>query len=71
LYRGKYATPGCSRITCRYDPHYFDRTLGLGYVKSSAALLCVVVVVVAVWHFSTGAIAVDRVTSRKDEIFYW
>lgn len=50
---------------------YFDRTLGLGYVRSSAALLCAVVVVLAVWHFSTGVIAIDRVTSRKDEIFYW
>ena len=25
----------------------------------------------AVWHFSTGAIAVDRITSRKNEVFYW
>lgn len=50
---------------------YFDRTLGLGYVKSSVALLCAVIVVLAIWHFTTGAIAVDRVTSRKDEVFYW
>ncbi|HZZ86436.1 MAG TPA: hypothetical protein VFE30_18040 [Anaeromyxobacteraceae bacterium] len=50
---------------------YFDRTLGLGYVKSSATLLCAVVVVLAIWRFTTGAIAVDSVTSRKDEVFYW
>lgn len=50
---------------------YFDRTLGLGYVKSSAALLFAVVAVLAIWRFSTGAIAVDRVTRREDEVFYW
>ncbi|GEJ55971.1 COG4705 family protein [Anaeromyxobacter diazotrophicus] len=50
---------------------YFDRTLGLGYVKSSAVLLCAVVLVLAVWRATTGAIAVDQVTSRKDELFYW
>lgn len=50
---------------------YFDRTLGLGYVKSSALLLCAVIAVLAAWHRSTGAIAVDRITSRKDEVFYW
>ena len=50
---------------------YFDRTLGLGYVKSSAILLCAVVGVLLVWRLSTGAVAVDRVTSRTDETFYW
>ena len=50
---------------------YMDRTLGLGYVKSSAALLCLVIAVLLVWHYSTGKIAVDDVTTRKSEIFYW
>ena len=50
---------------------YFDRTLGLGYVRSSAALFCAVVAVLALWRLSTGAIAVDLVTSRRDEVFYW
>lgn len=50
---------------------YFDRTLGLGYVKSSAVLLCAVLAVLAGWRLTTGAIAVDRVTSRRDEVFYW
>jgi uncharacterized membrane-anchored protein len=50
---------------------YFDRTLGLGYVKSSAVLLCAVVAVLATWQYATGAIAIDRVTTRKDEVFYW
>ena len=50
---------------------YIDRTLELGYIKSSIMLLSLVVVVLAAWRLVTGAIAVDRVTSRKDEVFYW
>ncbi len=50
---------------------YLDRTLELGYVKSSIMLFCAVIAVLAVWHFSTGAIAVDRVITRKNEMFYW
>ena len=50
---------------------YLDRSLGLGYVKSSAMLLCAVLVSLAIWHFTTGKIAVDHITSRVDETFYW
>jgi uncharacterized membrane-anchored protein len=50
---------------------YLDRTLGLGYVKSSIALFCVVIAILAAWRLSTGAIAVDQVKSGKDEGFYW
>jgi uncharacterized membrane-anchored protein len=50
---------------------YFDRSLDLGYVKSSAILLAGVIVVLAVWRRTTGAIAVDRVTTRTNETFYW
>jgi uncharacterized membrane-anchored protein len=50
---------------------YLDRTLGLGYVKSSIALFCAVIAILAAWKLSTGAIAVDQVKNRKDEGFYW
>lgn len=50
---------------------YLDRTVGLGYVKSSIMLLCAVIAVLIVWHFATGKIAVDQVTTPKNEIFYW
>lgn len=50
---------------------FFDRTVGLGYVKSSVILLCLVGAVLVTWRLVTGAIAVDRITTRKDEIFYW
>lgn len=48
-----------------------DRTLKLGYIKSSIIELALVFVVLFVWHRSTGTIAVDRITTRKNEIFYW
>jgi len=50
---------------------YLDRTVGLGYVKSSSLLLCGVIAVLVVWHFVTGKIAVDQVETRGDELFYW
>jgi uncharacterized membrane-anchored protein len=50
---------------------FIDRTLHLGYVASSAMLLGLVVAVLIAWRLTTGAIAADRITNRKDEFFYW
>lgn len=50
---------------------YLDRTLGLGYVRSSFMLFCAVIAVLLIWRRSTGTIAVDHITSRKNEVFYW
>ena len=50
---------------------YLDRTVGLGYPKSSALLLSGVIVVLIAWRLTMGAIRVDDITSRKDEVFYW
>lgn len=50
---------------------YFDRTLGLGYIRSSAILFAGVVMVLLAWRRTTGSIAVDRITSRPNEVFYW
>jgi uncharacterized membrane-anchored protein len=50
---------------------YFDRTLGLGYIKSSIILLAAVLAILFAWRASTGAIKVDHVTDRKNETFYW
>ncbi|MGA8874117.1 MAG: hypothetical protein WB555_01225 [Candidatus Korobacteraceae bacterium] len=50
---------------------YIDRTLQLGYIKSSTMLFCGVILVLLIWRFTTGHIAFDRVTSRRDETFYW
>ena len=50
---------------------YFDRTLELGYVKSSIILFGAVLALLVTWRVATGAIQVDQVTTRKNEIFYW
>jgi uncharacterized membrane-anchored protein len=50
---------------------YFDRTLGLGYVKSSMMLLGLVLLVLAAWRRVTGRIVFEGITKRNDEIFYW
>jgi uncharacterized membrane-anchored protein len=50
---------------------YLDRTLALGYVKSSMFLLGAVIVVLVVWRLTTGSIAADRITERRNEVFYW
>ena len=50
---------------------YFDRTLGFGYVKSSIILFAAVLAVLALWRRTTGAIAVDHITTRTNEVFYW
>jgi uncharacterized membrane-anchored protein len=50
---------------------YLDRTVGLGYIKSSIILPCALIAVLVAWHFTTGEIAVDGITTRKNESFYW
>ena len=50
---------------------YFDRTLGLGYIKSSLILFGLVIAVLVAWRAATGAIKVDHITTRKNEVFYW
>lgn len=50
---------------------YFDRTLHLGYVKSSIIEFCGVLIMLAAWHFTTGRIEFEDITSRPNEIFYW
>ena len=50
---------------------YFDRTLGLGYVKSSIILFCGVLLVLFIWRRVMGRIEFENITDRKDEVFYW
>ena len=50
---------------------YIDRTLKVGYVRSSFSLLALVIIILLIWRFTTGRIVVDRVTNRRDEVFYW
>jgi uncharacterized membrane-anchored protein len=50
---------------------YMDRTLELGYAKGTSLLVTLLLVVLATWRFATGSLSVDRVTTRKAELFYW
>jgi uncharacterized membrane-anchored protein len=50
---------------------YLDRTVGLGYVTSSMILFCAVLAVLVAWHYATGRIAFEHITTRRDETFYW
>src|SRR5436305_14901219 len=50
---------------------FFDRTLGLGYVKSSIILFVGVLLVLFIWRLVMGRIEFENITDRKDEIFYW
>jgi uncharacterized membrane-anchored protein len=50
---------------------YLDRTLGLGYVKSSIMLFCAVLLVLFLWRQAVGKIEFENITTRKEEVFYW
>jgi len=50
---------------------FLDRTLGMGYTKSSIVLLIGVLLVLYVWQRATGRLVFENITSRKDEVFYW
>lgn len=50
---------------------YLDRTLGIGYVKSSIILLAGVLLVLFIWRRATGRIEFESVTTRSNEAFYW
>jgi uncharacterized membrane-anchored protein len=48
-----------------------DRSLGVGYTGGSAILLACVLVVLGLWYWSEGSIAVETVNTPKVEAFYW
>ena len=50
---------------------YLTRTAGLGYLYSSLLLFAAVIMILAVWRFTSGSISVNRITDRKVECFYW
>jgi uncharacterized membrane-anchored protein len=50
---------------------YLDRTAGLGYPLASLLLFSTVILILLLWRFTTGSIAVSRIVDRRNEIFYW
>lgn len=50
---------------------YFDRSLGIGYAGGSTILVLLLAGSLAWWHFSLGSVSINKLTSRKAEMFYW
>lgn len=50
---------------------YLDRSLGLGYIKSSVFLLAAVVVILCIWRAVSGRLEFENISNRRDEVFYW
>jgi uncharacterized membrane-anchored protein len=48
-----------------------DRSLGIGYVGGSLLLLGLTLASLATWRLVVGSVSVDRIVSRKAEVFYW
>ncbi len=50
---------------------FADRSLGIGYTGGSLLLLACVLASLIAWYRSEGTVAVNTVTTRKAEAFYW
>ncbi len=50
---------------------FMDRTLGLGYAKGTLILISLLLLILGIWRLSEGSLSVDKITSRRGEIFYW
>ena len=48
-----------------------DRSLGIGYLGGSTALLALLLVTLGLWHRTLGSVSIDSITSRRAESFYW
>jgi len=50
---------------------FMDRTLGLGYAKGSLILISLLGGTLALWRWVEGSLSVDKITTRRGEVFYW
>lgn len=50
---------------------FMDRTLGLGYATGTAILISLLLLILAIWRWVEGSLSVDKITSRRGEVFYW
>lgn len=50
---------------------FLDRTMGLGYVISSAVLLLAVLAILALWRVVAGRVEYQNIVRPRDEVFYW
>lgn len=50
---------------------FADRSMGIGYTGGSALLLALLLLSFIAWRRATGSVAVEAISSRKAEVFYW
>ena len=50
---------------------FMDRTLHLGYAKGSLLLVSLLMSVLLIWRLSEDSLSVERIFTRKGELFYW
>ncbi len=50
---------------------FADRSLGIGYIGGSILLFVMLMSVLGIWRISLGSVSVNKITSRKAELFYW
>ena len=50
---------------------YMDRTLDLGYTTGASLLAALLVGVLLAWRAVEGTVSIDRVATRRAEVFYW
>lgn len=50
---------------------FMDRSLGLGYASGSLLLVGLLLATLALWRSCEPSLAVERIASRRGELFYW
>jgi uncharacterized membrane-anchored protein len=50
---------------------FFDRSLGIGYAGGATVLSLLLLGTLFWWHNALGSVAINRIDSRKAEVFYW
>jgi uncharacterized membrane-anchored protein len=50
---------------------FFDRSLGIGYVGGSVALLAFLLATLGLWYRTLGSVSVNTITTPRAEMFYW
>jgi uncharacterized membrane-anchored protein len=50
---------------------FFDRSLGIGYAGGATVLSLLLLGSLFWWHKALGSVSINRIDSRKAEVFYW
>lgn len=50
---------------------FADRSLGIGYTGGSSILFVLLMVSLGIWYWTVGSVSVERIFTRRAEIFYW